>query len=176
MFGWLKTIAVGAAVGAAKAYPRALATRAAAHTAAVCMWRRCVKEAAIFGHPISAYSCDWDGVGNIFFREIKSTDPTDQELEAMTGRYEGYVRIFINEHGERWDYHPKELEQVGEFIAVAVLMGLEDAILFDTERANLVYDILPGQFVEAAGFPLEHFNAVYFKCTGKKRIPWTSEQ
>jgi hypothetical protein len=63
-----------------------------------------------------------------------------------------------------------EAERIGEFIAVAIVRGIEEAIIADAERASLIYDLLPQQWLEAAGFVPKKFDGWYFEMTGKRRV------
>ena len=64
---------------------------------------------------------------------------------------------------------PAQLEQVGVFVALASVQGLEVAVLSEPKRAALVFDLLPTYWVEAAGISREQFDHCYFQRTGKHR-------
>lgn len=141
------------------------------------LWRQCVDESAANnnGRRInSGGTFLWEDVVRRFYRKIEvlsASQLSSKGVEELAQRFDAYVRLFITEYGYRFCDDQKELEQVGEFIAVAVVCGLEAAMIYNAERANLVYDLLPLESVAAAGFPPAKFDAWYHKQTGRKRTP-----
>jgi hypothetical protein len=112
----------------------------------------------------------WLDVVDRFIREFHGLGPIpNEEVASVRQRFDLYLQLFIEQNGYRFHKSQEELEKVGEFIAVAVVCGLEEALVYNPERANLVYDILPREWVVSAGFPPESFDAHYFKRTGRKR-------
>ena len=86
-----------------------------------------------------------------------------------------WLNLFENRVLDYWtagatEFSPEEIEQIGEFIAFAVVRGPDEAIVVDPERASLIYDFLPRDLVDGAGIPPDKFNELYFKATGRRRI------
>ena len=160
MFSWLKGIksaAQGALVG----------------PVAVRLWNQSFNEVALAGGSARYNDSDfWSEVAKGFIVML------NQHPGLRVGRtdtnYEIRCKAYLNilEHnilGHSPVPSQSDLERIGEFIAFAVTRGPEEAIVVDPERASLIYDALPAQWMEDAKLPPRVFDALYFKATGKRR-------
>jgi hypothetical protein len=64
-------------------------------------------------------------------------------------------------------YTDAQLERIGEFFAVASACGVDNALLFDADRAALVYEYIPHEWLLATNFNRPVFDQWYSKETGK---------
>jgi hypothetical protein len=160
MFGWLKGIrnaAQGALVG----------------PLAVRLWKMSFNEVATAGGGARCNDIDfWREVANGFIVMLNQ-HPQLRMTRADTTydmRCEAYLSILEEILlGHSPPLSQSDLERIGEFIAFAVTRGPEEAIVVDPERASLIYDALPTEWMEGAGLPPDKFEALYFKATGKHR-------
>jgi hypothetical protein len=63
-----------------------------------------------------------------------------------------------------------ELEQIGEFFAVAIVRDIQEAFFSNPERASLMIDLLPRELWAQAEMNPDRFDAWYFDVTGKQRL------
>lgn len=107
----------------------------------------------------------------IKWREIHPASKDPQRI--LEQRSHAYMEWFHEQMVLRImadNFSGAEAERIGEFMAVGIVRGIEEAILLDAERASLVYDFLPREWTESAGLVPEKFDAWYLKTTGKPRV------
>jgi hypothetical protein len=167
MFKWLKN------VGRA-------ADSAVVSTMAVNCWRQCFNESSTtFKGNRHASPFFWGGVASSFVSKWRQVHPASKDpQEILEQRCQAYMEWFQENIHMRivgGEFSHAEAERIGEFIAVGVTRGIEEAILLDAERASLVHDLLPAEWLEGAGLSPEQFDEWYFKTTGKRRVHRSSE-
>src|SRR6266566_420972 len=140
MFGWFKNTS--------KAVNSAVVS-----TMAVNCWRECSSEADTHVTKLRAVEY-WQTAMRLFYEKWRkihpaSKDPQNilqQRCETFLSFIEGEL-IFAIWAGKFTD---DELRKIGEFFATAMVRDLQEAILLDAERAAIIHDSLPTEWLEAA--------------------------
>jgi hypothetical protein len=141
---------------------------------AVMCWKLSVDEAASTydGMRLGRLSIiPWSDVANRFIKKILQLGPFSPDdkaqIEQRMNMYLSFVKMQALDNSNY--FTQEELETIGEFIAIATVCGIKMAILSDIERAALVHDLLPQEWLVKAGLVPERFDDTYFSITGKKR-------
>ncbi len=136
------------------------------------LWRDSAKEAkaaAVFGGALY-----WQTAFGRFEQKWRAFHPTPQgpELEPrcavlceLLSEGDVYIMIGLDK------YTDAEVEQLGEFCVLVVVLGIRDALLFDAERAALMYEHLPSDWLRAADIDRPKFDQWYSARTGATYKP-----
>jgi hypothetical protein len=114
----------------------------------------------------------WFGVISLFRDTVFSLDTLpESEIEQFDNRANVWLDFLANVVlPHRRHFKILEMEGIGEFMALAVVMGLKTAILSNPERTALVYDLLPKDVLDSAGLGEVMFDNLFRKTTGRPRI------
>jgi hypothetical protein len=172
MFGLFGTKVKKAVVVQQDATPAMNAVMDAAKS--VMCWKMCVDESAASNGGMRLSRIDilvWADVANRF---IKTTQlhgnislNEKAQLEERMNAYLMFIKFQVLENNHL--FTQEELEKIGEFIAVAAISGIVMAILSDIEKASIIHDLLPKEWLIKAGINHEKFDDTYFSMTGKRR-------
>ena len=157
MFGWLRNLGKNtshAVVG---------------HVANKC-WTGCFTEAVAL-HGAQHYASDfWEDVISRFCRKWRNIHlNAPSTLETRCEAYRCFMNEVILGRTHNPPFTTTELELIGEFIALAIVRDIQEALIADPERASLVIELLPRDWLDAANVVPERFDAWYSEMTGKQR-------
>ena len=151
-----------------------LATLGLVQDNVISCWTKCVnEEAALSPNSIRLgfTRWGWENVTQRFLKE-KYIQQFSKDAAVSEERFAAYL-AFVDERilQQGYRFGAEELERIGEFIAVASVLGLEESILSNPERAAIIFDLLPASWLNFIKMDADRFNELYSKHTGRKRVP-----
>lgn len=116
----------------------------------------------------------WENALKIFHQKWSEAQALPEDTKAFLKQKCDWIYEYI--YGDLslpiglGEFTQEELSRIGDFFAVTIVMGLDEAILCDAERAAIIYDYFPIDWYEHTRLKPEMYERWFFEKTGKQCV------
>jgi hypothetical protein len=150
-------------------------------TIAIDRWKHCCSETDVYTHGPSIYPggyrnvTRWRHIMHLFYDEWRGIHPLELDpgnrLKKVCEMYLHFIESKLMPKIQAGKFTDAECDKIGEFLAICISRGLNEALVNDPERSALIYDSIPPDWLATAKFERSKFDLWYTEKTGKHRVP-----